>query len=149
MRRLFLVLAFTVGCAKTETAKMDTAAMAAPAAPAMVTEADVAGSWAGTSMPMNSDSVLFHWTQDCGAGTCKGNIVGTKDTVVSTYTLSGDSTSGVSSAYMDPAVKGRKVVNHWTVHLKDGKAMGTGHFTLADKPDSTVMSYRFEGSRKQ
>jgi hypothetical protein len=47
---------------------------------------------------------------------------------------------------MDPALK-KKVTDHWVVHLRDGKVVGTGEQRLADKPDSVVHRYRFEGSR--
>ena len=151
MRRTFLLIPLLVACAKTETQKTDSATMAAPAAatPAPVTEADIAGTWTGTAMAQGTDSVISHWTQVCGGGTCKGTSTESpKDTVTATYTIAGgDSTMGVSQPQTIPGVKG-KIIDHWTTHNSaPGKVTGTGMFTLASKPDSVVMRYRFEGTR--
>lgn len=149
--KLFPVVLAVVACAKTETPPADTAAAMAPAvapapAPAM-TEADVAGTWKGTTMPMGSDSVVAKWTQVCGAGVCDGTSEGSTVKIHAAYTLSGDSSVGVSQPYSDPAVKGGKVIDTWVVRVKDGNATGTGHMNLASKPDSVVMRYHFAGSR--
>jgi hypothetical protein len=144
MRYLLLLLPLLAACAKAEKAQPETAAAAGPMA---LTDADVAGTWTGTSMPMGSDSVLAHWTQVCGSGTCKGTVEGMTDTVPATYTLMADSVMGQSAAYTDPAVPGVRVMDMWTLHLQNGKVVGTGTLRLADNPDSVVMRYRFEGSR--
>ena len=159
MRRvsiLLTALVATVACSKTETPAADTAAAVAPA-PAMapaavaVTDADVSGTWKGTSMPMGSDSVVAHWTQVCGAGACKGTSDGNPTAINSTYTLAGDSAVGVSKPYSNPsmkALKGAKIVDNWTVHFKGDSASGTGAMKLASKPDSVVMAYHFVGTRQ-
>lgn len=131
-------------CAKSDTPAADTGAAMAMA-PAMMMEADVAGSWTGTSMPEGSDSVVARWTQMCGGGTCKGTVEGMPDTVVSTYTISGDSAVGVSTAYMEPTLKLR-VVDTWVARAKDGTVGGTQVTKLADK-DSVLMRTRFTGTR--
>jgi hypothetical protein len=143
---LSLTAILLVACAKAETPPADTAAMA-PAAPAALTEADIAGTWTGTATPEGSDSVMAHWTQVCGGGTCTGTSQESKDTVMSTYTLSADSSIGVSSPYTDPTLK-VKVVDHWVARASNGQVTGTGAFHLADKPDSVVMRYRFQGTRQ-
>ena len=107
---------------------------------------DVSGKWSGVTMPEGSDSVAARWTQDCAGGTCKGTIEGVKDVMMSTYELAGDSAIGTGAAAMDPVLK-KKITDHWTLHLRDGKVVGTGMNRLADKPDSVVFRYRFEGSR--
>jgi hypothetical protein len=145
MRRVLLLIPLLIGCAKTETADTDSAM--APAMATALTDADVAGTWKGTSMMAGSDSVVAHWTQVCGGGTCRGTSEESKDTVVSTYTLSGDSAIGVSQPYVDAAMPGVQVIDNWVVHLQGGTATGTGRMTLASKPDSVVFSYRFQGSR--
>lgn len=151
MRRVLMlvpVVLAVVACAKTETppaANSDTA-MASATAPAM-TEADVAGTWKGTNMPMGSDSVVARWTQVCAAGSCEGTVEGSKETTQSAYTISGDSAVGVSQPFSDPAVKGAKVIDTWVVRVKDGTATGTGAMKLASKPDSVVMRYHFAGTR--
>jgi hypothetical protein len=142
MRRMLLLLPLLVACAKSETPQTNAAA-----GPMALTDADVAGTWTGTNMPMGSDSVLVQWTQICAAGTCKGIVAGMPDTIMSTYTLMGDSAMGTSAAYSSPTIPGAAVVDSWTVHMQDGKAMGTGMLRLADKPDSVVLRYHFEGSR--
>jgi hypothetical protein len=98
-------------------------------------------------MMENSESVLFHWTQVCGAGTCTGtNQESPGDTVRSTYTIDADSAHGVSQPTMDPMLKVR-VIDHWVGRPSGGQVTGRGWMTLADKPDSVVMRYRFTGSR--
>lgn len=145
MRKSLLLLPFFLACAKADDAKTDSSAMAVT--PMSLTDADVSGTWQGTSMLMGSDSVIAHWTQVCGAGSCRGTQAESKDTILSTYTLAADSATGASAPFAQAAMKGAKLVDHWVVHVKDGKATGTGMMTLADKPDSVVMRYRFEGSR--
>lgn len=152
--RLIPVVFAAVACTKSETpanvATVDTgmAPAAAPAAAPAVTEADVAGTWKGTSMPMGSDSVVGHWTQVCAAGTCKGTSEESKLTIVSSYTLAGDSAVGVSKPYTDPGYKGGKVIDTWVVHFSGDNATGTGAAKLASKPDSVVMAYHFTGTRQ-
>lgn len=120
----------------------------APAAPVAVTDAQVSGTWKGTSSPMTSDSVVSHWTQVCAAGKCSGTSTeNPKQTIHSTYTLAADSAVGVSEPFAEASMKGVKVVDHWTVHFMGDSASGTGAFHLASKPDSIVMAYKFAGSK--
>jgi hypothetical protein len=145
MRRYLLVLPFVFACAKGEEAPADSAAMAA--APAALTEAEIAGTWTGTAMLEGSDSVFAHWTQVCANGTCRGTSTETpKDTIVSTYVLAADSSVGTSAPQSQPGVTGM-VVDHWVVRVSGTQASGTGMMTLADKPDSVVMRYRFTGTK--
>ena len=147
MRRALMLLPFLAfGCAKTETANTDSAAMAA--APAAVTDADLAGTWKGTAMMAGTDSVIAHWTQICSPGTCLGTSEGQADTVSATYTIMGDSVVGQSQPHTDPLAPGAQVIDHWTLHLMDGKVTGTGHMTLASNPDSVLVRYTFEGTRQ-
>ncbi|MBA3342870.1 MAG: hypothetical protein H0T48_13680 [Gemmatimonadaceae bacterium] len=125
---------------------MSDAAMA-PAMAAALTEADVAGTWTGTSTPIGSDSVIAKWTQVCGAGSCRGTSEGSNVTIQSSYTLAGDSSVGVSQPYSEPSVKGGQVIDTWVGRLNGDNVSGTGAMTLASKPDSVVMRYRFAGSR--
>jgi len=149
-----LVVVALVACKKTETPPADTAAVAAvvpepvPVAVVALTEADVGGTWKGTSSPMGSDSVIAKWTQVCAAGTCRGTTEGSPTVAIATYTLSGDSTVGVTKAYSSPAAKGAKIVDTWVVHFKGDTATGTGAMKLASKPDSVVMAYHFTGTRQ-
>jgi len=142
MRRLLLLLPLLVACAKGENAQTDTAAAGSMA----LTDADVAGTWTGTSMPLGSDSVIVQWTQICGAGTCKAIIEGMPDTVVSTYTIAGDSVMGTAGPYDNP-IAGASVMDSWTVHPHGDSATGTGMMRLADMPDSVVLRYHVVGTR--
>jgi hypothetical protein len=148
--KLIPVVVAVVACAKTEKPPADTAqtvAEAAPAAAPAMTEADIAGTWKGTTTPMGSDSVVSRWTSVCAAGTCKGNSAGSKVTVTWAYTLAGDSAVGVSQPYSDANAKGAKVVDTWVARPTGDNVTGTGHTNLASKPDSVVMRYNFAGTR--
>ncbi len=154
MRRtlnLIPVVLAVMACAKTETPPADTTAAIAPeTAPPMapaLTEADVAGTWKGTSKPMGSDSVISKWTSVCAAGSCKGTSEGSKVTVQWAYTIAADSSVGVSQPYSAPDVKGGKVIDTWVARVQGDNVTGTGAMTLASKPDSVAMRYTFAGSR--
>jgi hypothetical protein len=150
--KLIPVVFALMACAKKETPPADTAAAMAPEpapmAPAAVTDADVAGTWTGTSKGEGGDTTTIKWTQVCGAGSCKGTTEGSKVTVNSTYTLAGDSAVGMSTPYDDPGMK-KKVIDTWIVHFNGDNATGTGAMKLASKPDSVLMRYNFTGSRKK
>ena len=147
MRRFMLLIPILFACGKSDTPPADTA-VAAAAAPAVaaLTEADIAGKWSGVSTMEAPDTGSVKWTQECAAGSCKGTIDGFKDPVMSTYVISGDSIVGSSPAMMDP-VRKVNVTDHWVVHIRDGKVVGTGMNKLATKPDSVVSRYRIEGAR--
>lgn len=154
MRRTLILLsvaAVAVACAKKEeapAADTTTAAMApAPAVVVALTDADVSGTWKGTSMPMNSDSVISRWTMVCGAGTCKGSIEGVNNAYIASYTLAADSMTGVSQPYSDKNIKGGKVIDTWVAHISGDNTSGIGAGKLASKPDSVVMRYRYSGTR--
>ncbi len=150
--KLIPVFIVVIACAKTETPADTTAAMAPEPAPEMapaLTEADVAGTWKGTSKPMGSDSVIAKWTSVCAAGSCKGTNEGSNVTIQWAYTVSGDSSVGVSQPYSDPTVKGGKVIDTWVARVKGDNVTGTGSMALASKPDSVLMRYSFAGTRQR
>jgi hypothetical protein len=121
----------------------------APPAPVAVTDADVSGTWSGTSKAMGSDSVVSHWTQKCGAGKCEGTSTEDKGTTIhTTYVLAGDSAVGTSTPFVNKMMKGAKLIDTWVVHFTGENASGTGAFKLASKPDSVVMAYNFTGSKQ-
>jgi hypothetical protein len=152
MLKLIPIVFAVMACAKTETPPVDTAAAMAPEpapmAPVAVTEADVAGTWTGTSKPEGTDTMTIKWTQVCAAGSCKGTTEGSNVTANSTYTLAGDSAVGVSAPYTDRMMKAR-VIDTWTVHFNGDNVTGKGMMTLASKPDSVLMRYTFTGSRQR
>ena len=144
MRRYLFVLPFLIACGGAETPPPDSAA----AAPAALTDADVSGTWTGTLMMEGSDSVMAHWTDVCGAGTCRLTTQESpKDTSVSTYVLMADSAVGVSAAFPEASMGGTMVTDHWVARVSGNQVTGTGMFKLAEKPDSVVMRYRFTGTR--
>src|SRR5574340_383580 len=112
---LILLPVFVLGCAKSEPPKASSAAVAAAPA-ATLTDADIAGTWTGTTKLAGTDSVISHWTEVCSAGTCRGTTQESKDTVQSTYTIMGDSAVGQSQPVSSPGASGGQIVEHWTIH---------------------------------
>lgn len=145
MRRYLLLVPFLFACAKAETPPADSMAMAAPAA---LTEADVAGSWSGSLMMEGSDSVVGTWSDVCGGGTCR-LVVSTapQDTIVSTYVIEGDSARYSAGPYADRTMKGAMVTEAGVARFTGNQITGSGIVRLADKPDSVVMRYRFTGTK--
>ena len=153
MRRLFSLIPALVavaGCAKKDAPAADTAqaeVAVAPAPPPALTEANVAGTWKGSSRAAGSDSVIGRWTQVCAAGSCTGTQEGSTTSVVATYTVAGDSSVGVTKPFSPPGFKGARIVDTWVAHINGDSVTGTGTMTLASKPDSVVGRYTFAGSR--
>ena len=146
MRRSLLVVPFIIACGTAETPPADTAAMAA--APAALTEADVAGTWSGNLMAEGSDSVVATWTDTCAGGTCR--LVASNapnDTVTFTYTLSGDSLMYSAGPSKDP-MSGAMVTASGVARIAGNQISGSGVMKLAERPDSVVMRYRFTGSKQ-
>jgi hypothetical protein len=144
MRRYLLVVPFLIACGGAETPPADSAA----AAPAALTEADLAGTWSGTAMMEGSDSVFANWSNMCSAGTCLFTTTQMPaDTVTHTYTLEADSMRGMSSAYAEATMGGTMVVDHWVARLSGNQVTGTGELRLAAMPDSVLARYRFIGTK--
>lgn len=145
MRRFLLVVPFILACGGAETPPADSAAMA----PAALTEADVAGSWSGTVTPEGMDSAVVHWMQVCAAGTCRVTTQeAPADTITHTYTIAADSMVGTSAAFTDTTIfKGGAIMDHWVGRVSGSQMSGTGLMTVADRPDSVVLRYRFSGTR--
>lgn len=145
MRRFLLAVPFIIACAKSETPPADSAAAAV--APAALTDADVSGTWTGTAMMEGTDSIIAHWTQVCGSGTCRGTSQENPDTVVATYTLAADSSIGTSQPFTGKQMPGVQLIDTWVARISGNQVTGTGKFTLAAKPDSVVTRYRFVGTK--
>ena len=144
MRRLLLVVPFLFACAKGEEAPADSAA----AAPAALTDADVAGTWSGTATNQAPDTGSVNFTVVCGTGTCKLTIAPLpNDTITSTYTLAADSSHGVSTPFADKQRGGIMVVDHTISRVSGNTATGHGWLVLADKPDSVVVRYGFTATK--
>ena len=150
MKRLLLLAALLAACAKTETPKVDTTAVApAVAAPAPLTTADVSGTWTGMNMAEGSDSVLNRWTVESANGTDgKLTFQGVKTSVSFTSVLAGDSLVATSAPFTNPATpKAPQVTFRSVGRMKDGKLVGTSVTMLAAKPDSIVQRSRWEATR--
>lgn len=147
MRRYLLVLPLVFACAKGEEMPADSAAMAA--APAALTEADVAGTWTGTGINEAPDTGSVTFSITCGGGTCRQTTsAAPNDTLPSTYTIAADSSHGVSTPYPDPQRGGAMVVDHWVARVSGNQVTGYGWLVLADKPDSALVRYRFTGTKQ-
>jgi len=144
MRRFVFAVPFIIACGGAETPPADSAAMA----PAALTEAEVAGTWAGTAMLEGTDSVIGHWTNMCSAGTCQLTMTESpKDTVISTYVLEGDSARYSIPPRAEPTMGGAMVIESGVARYAGNQISGSGMVKLADRPDSVVMRYRFTGSK--
>ena len=144
MRRYLFVLPFLIACAKGETPPADSAAMA----PAALTEADVAGNWAGNLMAEGSDSVIATWSDSCGSGTCRLVIsLAPTDTQVNTYTISGDSLIYSGGPAKDAAT-GAMVTDAGVARITGNQISGSGMTRLADKPDTLTLRDRFTGKKQ-
>jgi hypothetical protein len=143
MSRYLLVLPFVLACGGAETPPADSSA----AAPAALTEADVAGAWSGTLMPEGSDSVLANWSLTAGSGTYRLTTTQTPtDTVSGTYVLEADSSRYASGPFADPNAGGTMMKETGTVRYAGTTMSGTGVRMLAAN-DSVVLRYRFTGTK--
>ena len=144
MRRILLVLPFLVACGGGETPSTDSPA----AAPAALTEADVAGTWSGTLSAEGSDSVLAHWTVMIAGGAYHLTTQEAPgDTVNGTYTIAADSSNYSAGPYADPSFGGAMVVDAGTSRVSGNTLTAMGTVRLADKPDSVLMRYKAVGTR--
>ena len=146
MRRFLLAVPFILACAGSETPPADSAAAATT--PAALTDADISGTWTGTAMAEWTDSIISHWTQVCGAGTCRGTSQESPvDTAIATYVLEADSARGTTQPFADKNLGGTMVIDNWVARISGNQVTGTGRFTLASKPDSVLGRYRFVGTK--
>jgi hypothetical protein len=144
MRRFMLVVPFLIACGGAETPPADSAA----AARATLTDADFAGNWSGTLTAEGSDSILAHWSDQCGQGTCRLTTTeNPKDTVTFTYVVEGDSARYNAAAHPDPMAGGAMVTDAGVARVNGNQIMGGGVVRLAEKPDSVILRYRFTGTK--
>ena len=143
---LLVPLLLTIACSRKEAPPA--AGQPPAAAPAALTEAEVAGTWTGTASVEGSDSVAFHWKQVCGAGACTGTAQELPDTTRSTYRIEGDSVVGVTAPFADPNMKGTQVIEHWVSRFSGNSLTGRAWYGPADKPDSVTVRMTFKGTRQ-
>lgn len=133
-------------CSQQEAPPVDSSAAAA--APAMLMASDLAGTYAGVSMAMDSDSILSRWTVVSPTG-MGGMLVmdGSTDSIPYTTTYDADSVMIVTT-YPDPSLPGSPEVTFRGVgRMVGNKLVGTGVTTLTSNPDSVISRERIESTR--
>ncbi len=150
MRKAIIFTVLIAACSRAETPPPDTAAAMAPAPPANLTPADIAGSWQGTSKVVGTDSVVAKWVTSWTSDST-GTITyeGTKTPVAMTTMLDADSLIAKSVAFLPPnAKKGAPKVRFTSIaRVQDGKLVGRSMTYLADKPDSVLWTRTFEATK--
>jgi hypothetical protein len=148
MRKTILLSLVLVACATNEAPQEDTAA-AMTDDTAMLTAADVSGTWTGTSMAMDGDSVTGRWTIHTANDSMAHLMMeGSTDTIPYRVTYDADSLIAVSDAYTAPDMPGTPVTFRSVGRLQpDGKLAGTVTIRLASNPDSVVARERWESTR--
>ena len=156
MRTTLLLASLTVAVlacgSRDETANVDSGVAATPGAPAApatggtLNESDIAGTWHGRAMGVDSDTVIARFTQTCGNGRCRGMLEGATDsTSATTYRLEGDSLVGGSAAYQHPDF-GVQVVDAVVLRMMGDSLVGTGVVRMADR-DSVLARMRLVATR--
>ena len=148
-----ITLVALTACARSDEPASDTgsttAAVPAPAAPAPLQVADIDGTWNGTTMAAESDSVLRRWTT-VRSSDSTGKLVfeGSRDSISYSIRLDADSMIATSVPFRRPgAARGPQVAFVSVGRLRDGKLVGTTTTVLAANRDSVVQRARYEATR--
>jgi len=124
------------------------AAAPAPAAPAPINLADVAGKWTVKSMPEGKDTVLVTYTLTATADTNGWTVSfpGRKP-IAMKVSASGDSIMTWVGPYESMLRKGKMVSTNGAFHIVGGKLVGhqTAHY--AQKEADSVLALRSEGEK--
>jgi hypothetical protein len=144
MRKGILLAVFLAACAPKEEPAADTSAMAA--GPPALTASELAGTWSGVVMAETSDSVLQRFTVISPTGMDSKTVnEGSKDTVMVTHVIDGDSVVATSAPHVDANIPGKPTVTFRAVgRMVGGKLVGMSTTNLASKPDSVLGRARFE-----
>ena len=154
---LWCCIAVVVGCGKPKeqpaadtTAAVAPAAEPAPAAPAAISLADVAGKWSMRTMPADADTTLLTYELVAGpdASSWVFNFPKRKPVPVR-VTTSGDSIVTEAGPYESVLRKGIQVTTHSVIRLVDGKLVGTTAAHYKTSGADTLRLLRLEGTRKQ
>ena len=141
-----------VGCSKPkEEPPMESTAAApeAPAAPAPIALADIAGKWSVRSMSESGDSTLVTY-ELVAAGDTSGwslNFPKRKPVPMRVVAVAGDSIVTEAGPFESALRKGIKVTTNSVLRLQDGKLVGTTIAHYATSGADTVRNLRIEGTR--
>lgn len=129
---------------------MDTTAAApeAPAGPAPIALADVAGKWSVRVMPESGDSTLLTYELVATADPSGWTLNFPKrPPVPARVTAAGDSIVTEAGPYESVLRKGVQVTTSGVMRLVDGKLVGTTTAHYATSGADSVLNLRFEGTR--
>jgi hypothetical protein len=154
MRRLMICCCTIalVGCNKPkEEPPMESTAAApeAPAAPAPIALADIAGKWSVRSMTESGDSTLVTY-ELVASGDTSGwslNFPKRKPVPMRVVAVAGDSVVTEAGPFESVLRKGIKVTTNSVMRLQDGKLVGTTIAHYATSGADTVRNLRIEGTR--
>jgi hypothetical protein len=155
MRRFAICCAVVlIGCDKPKDqpaadAAADTPAPAAPAAPAPISLADVAGKWAVRTMNETGDSTLVSYEMVASADSSAWNFTfpGRKPIPMRIIAVAGDSIVSESGPFESALRKGVQVRVTQVLRLQDSKLMGTTTARYATKSADSIAHLRLEGTR--
>jgi hypothetical protein len=156
MRRLTLFCCCTalalVGCATSEdAATTDTAtgAVAATAAPAAITLADVAGRWTVRAVPETGDTTAVVSQLNASADTTGWTMTLPNRPPVATRVVlvSGDSIVTENGPYESVLRRGVQVTTRSVMRLRDGKLIGTTVARYTTTGPDSVLRLRTEATR--
>ena len=125
------------------------AAPEAPAAPAPIALADVAGKWSVRSMSERGDSTLVSY-ELVAAGDTSGwslNFPKRKPIPMRVVAVAGDSIVTEAGPFESVLRKGVKVSTNSVIRLQDGKLVGTTVAHYATSGADSVRNLRLEGTR--
>jgi hypothetical protein len=155
---LCLCAAVLAGCAKKDNAAVDTTAMAsstetttAPAAPAPINLADVAGKWNMRSVPTaGKDTSATTYVLTATANTSGWTLTfPNRPPVPAKVTVDGDSITIDAGPYASVRRKGVQVTTHSVNRLQGGSLVGTTTAHYKVKTADSVLTLNNSGTRAQ
>lgn len=121
----------------------------APAAPAPIALADIAGKWAARVMPESGDSTLLS-LEMVATGDTSGwmfNFSKRKPVPLRIIAVDGDSIVTEAGPFESMLRKGVQVTSRTVNRLQDGKLVGATTARYATSGPDSVAQLRFEGTR--
>ncbi len=135
-----------LGCAKTETAATDSAAV--PPAPAGLTAADVAGKWDMRSVPVSGDTTPTNFVLTATADNNGWTMTfPNRPPVATRVTIDGDSIMSETDPFESVRRKGVQVRTSTVLRLEGGNLVGNTVARYTTKGPDSVLKLRVTGSR--